>query len=87
MSTNPTSLVECASAGARVRSDWLFNNKSILSKLANALAGVGGGDFRGLVGIEPDLALAHAEDRRSKTLLSAEVDPVAELGQQSLFRR
>jgi hypothetical protein len=79
MSANAAGLVESASAGAGVGGDGLLDDQAILCELSDALAGVGRADFGDLVGIEPDLALADAEDRRSKALLSAEVDPVGQI--------
>ena len=56
--------------------DGLADNEAIADELADGLTGVGVGDLVHLVGIEPDLVLAAADDRRGQALLSAEVDPV-----------
>lgn len=53
----------------------LSDDEAIGDELADALAGVGVGDFALLVGVEPDLALAAAGDRRGEALLSSQVDP------------
>lgn len=53
--------------------DRLSDDEAICDKLADGLAGVGIGDFAGLIGIEPDLALSTANDRSGQTLLGAEV--------------
>ena len=55
--------------------DGLADDEAIADELADGLAGVGVGDLANLVGIEPDLVLAAADDRRGQALLSAEVDP------------
>jgi hypothetical protein len=62
--------------GTRVHGDGLADDEAILNELADRLAGVGVGDFAGLVGVEPDLALAAADHGGRKALLRAEVDPV-----------
>jgi hypothetical protein len=62
--------------GARVHGDGLADNEAILDELADGLAGVGVGNLAGLVGVEPDLALAAADNGGREALLSAEVDPV-----------
>ena len=56
----------------------LADDEAIIDELANRLAGVGVGDLVHFVGVEPDLALAAADDRRGKALLSSQVDPVEE---------
>jgi hypothetical protein len=45
-----------------VGGDWLADDEAILDELADGLAGVGVGDFALLAGVEPDLALAAADD-------------------------
>ena len=55
--------------------DRLADNEAILDKLANGLAGVGVGDFAGLVGVKPDIALSAADHGGREALLCAEVDP------------
>ena len=67
--------VELAGAGARVLGHGLADDEAIGDKLSDRLAGVGVGDLALLVGVEPDLALAAADDRRGQALLSSEVDP------------
>jgi len=62
--------------GARVHGDGLADNEAILDELADGLAGIGVGNLAGLVGVEPDLALAAADNGGREALLSAEVDPV-----------
>ena len=49
-------------------------------RLAVGLTGVGVGDFAGLVGVEPDLALSATDHGGREALLSAEVDPVKHAG-------
>ena len=71
-----TSGVQLTGTGSGVHGDGLADNEAIADELADGLAGVGVGDLGDLVGIEPDLVLAAADDRRGQALLSAEVDPV-----------
>jgi hypothetical protein len=59
-----------------VHSDGLSDDEAICNELSDGLAGVGVGDFAGLVGIEPDLALSAAYDRGRQALLGSEVDPI-----------
>ena len=54
--------VELTSTGSRVHGDGLLDDQAILDELADGLAGVGVGDFALLAGVEPDLALAAADD-------------------------
>ena len=68
--------VQLTSTGPGVHGDGLADDEAITDELADGLAGVGVGDFVDLVGVEPDLVLAAADDRRGQALLSAEVDPV-----------
>lgn len=56
--------------------DGLADDEAIGDELADGLARVGVGDFAGLVGVEPDLALTTANNGSGQALLSAEVDPV-----------
>lgn len=62
----------------------LSNDEAIGNELSDCLARVGVGDLALLIGIQPDLALAAADDRRGETLLSSQVDPV---NQQNKERR
>lgn len=67
--------VELTGPRARVHRHGLSDDEAIGDQLADGLAGVGIGDFALLIGIEPDLALAAADDRRGEALLSSQVDP------------
>ena len=58
-----------------MHSDLLANDEAIRHELADSLAGVGVGDFVHFIRIEPDLALATANDGGRVALLGAEVDP------------
>ena len=71
----PAGKVELASARPRVHRDGLTDNKAVGDELADRLAGVGIADLSHLVGVDPDLVLAAADDRRGQALLGAEVDP------------
>lgn len=53
----------------------LVDDEAIAQKLADGLAGVGGGDLVNFIGIEPDLALAAADHGGRQALLGAKVDP------------
>ena len=55
--------------------DRLADDEAICDELSDCLAGVGVGDFAGLVGIEPDLALSTADDGGRQALLGGKVDP------------
>lgn len=55
--------------------DLLADDEAIGHELADRLARVGVGDFVHFIGIEPDLALAAANDRGREALLGAEIDP------------
>ena len=68
--------VEIASTDAGVLGHGLADDEAIGDELSDRLAGVGVGDLGLLVGVEPDLALAAADDRRGQALLSSQVDPV-----------
>ena len=76
VATVPPSLSQFTGPGARVHGDGLADDEAIAHELADGLAGVGIGDLVDLIGIEPDLALATANDGGSETLLGAKVDPV-----------
>ena len=60
--------------------DLLANDETIGHELADRLTGVGVGDFVHFIGVEPDLALAAANDGGGEALLSTEVDPMRENG-------
>lgn len=74
MTTDSAGEVELTGAGARVHRHGLSNDEAIGDQLADGLAGVGVGDFALLIGVEPDLALAAASDRRGEALLSSQID-------------
>lgn len=76
MATNSSSGGQLPGAGTRVHGDGLADDEAILNELADSLTGVGVGDFAGLVGVEPDLALSATDHGGREALLSAEVDPV-----------
>ena len=76
MPANSSGEVQLASAGSGVHSNGLADDESIADELADGLAGVGVGDLADLVGVEPDLVLAAANDRGGQALLSSQVDPV-----------
>jgi hypothetical protein len=59
-----------------VNSNRLANDQSIANQFSDCLSGIGVGDLIDFIGIEPDLALAAANDGRSKALLGAKVDPI-----------
>ena len=76
MSPNPPRSSEFPSTSARVHSDLFADDEAIGDKLADGLAGVGVGNFRGLVGVEQDFAFAATNDGGCEALLRAEVHPV-----------
>jgi len=65
----PASEVEGTGARARVHGDGLLDNEAIGNELADRLTGIRVADFANLAGVEPDLALADAQDRGRKPLL------------------
>lgn len=75
VATDSAGKVELTGARARVHRHGLSDDEAIGDQLADGLTGVGVGDFALLVGVEPDLALAAADDRRGEALLSSQVDP------------
>lgn len=77
VATDAASGGQLTGAGARVHGDGLADDEAIGDELADGLAGVGVGDLVDLVGVEPDLSLAAANDRGRQALLGAKVDPVA----------
>ena len=60
--------------------DLLANNETIGHELADCLTRVGVGDFVHFIGVEPDLALAAANDGGGEALLRTEIDPMRENG-------
>lgn len=54
----------------------LADDKAITDEFADGLARVGVRDLAELVGVEPNLALAAANNGGGKTLLGAKVDPI-----------
>ena len=54
----------------------LSDDKAISNQFADRLTGVGIGDFVDFVRVQPDLALAAANDRGGQALLCSKVDPV-----------
>jgi hypothetical protein len=68
--------VQLASTGARVLGHGLADDEAIGDELSDRLARVGVGDLALLVGVEPDLALAAADDRRGQALLGSQIDPI-----------
>ena len=63
--------------------DGLLDDQAIVDELADGLAGVGVGDLGGLIGVEPDLALAAADHGGGEALLGAKVDPVGPISMLS----
>jgi hypothetical protein len=76
MATIPPRSSQLPRASSRVHGDRFADDEAIRHQLADGLAGVGVGDFRRLVRIQPDLALAAADHAAGKTLLCAEIAPV-----------
>lgn len=68
--------VQLAGTGSRVHGHGLSDDEAIGDELSDRLARVGVGDFALLIGVEPDLALTAADDRRGEALLSSQVDPI-----------
>ena len=58
--------------------NWFSDYEAICNKLSDGLTRVGIADFTDFIRIEPDLALAAANDTGSKAFLCRKVDPVKE---------
>ena len=67
--------VQLTGTRPRVHRGRLADDEAIGDELANGHAGIGVGDLADLVGVQPDLVLATAQDGRGKTLLGTQVDP------------
>lgn len=76
VATDSAGKVQLSGAGTRVHDNGLADDEAIGDELADGLAGVGAGDLVDLVGVEPNLALAAAEDISREALLGSQVDPV-----------
>lgn len=75
MTADAASQVQLTGTRPRVHGSGLADDEAIGDELANGHAGVGVGDLADLVGVQPDLVLATAQDGRGKTLLGTQVDP------------
>jgi hypothetical protein len=75
MSPNSSRGIQLPSPGPRVHGNRLADDKAIADEFANSLAGIGVRDLVDFVGVEPDLALAAADDGGGKAFLGAEIDP------------
>lgn len=71
VTANTAGKVELASSGSGVHRHGLADDEAIGNELADGLARVGVGDLALLVGVEPNLALTAADDRRGEALLSS----------------
>lgn len=65
--------------------DGLSDDEAICNELSDGLTRVCVGDFTGLVGIEPDLALSAAYNGGRQALLSGKVDPIVRIQCQQLL--
>jgi len=74
VSTNSARSSEVPGARSRVHGDGLADDEAISHELSDGLAGVGVGDFAGLVGVKPDLALSAAYDGGRQAFLGGEID-------------
>lgn len=75
VAANAAGKVELTRAGARVHGDGLLDDEAIGNELADRLARVGVADLGDLIGVEPDLALADAQDGGREPLLGPQVNP------------
>lgn len=85
VSALPPGEVQIAGTGAGVLGNGLADDEAIGEELSDRLAGVGVGDLALLVGVEPDLALAAADNRGREALLGAQVDPIERSHGQQRF--
>jgi hypothetical protein len=70
-----------------VHGNGLSDDEAICNELSDGLARVGIGDLAGLIGIEPDLALSTAYNRRREALLGGKVDPIERIESQFLLMK
>lgn len=75
VATDSAGEVELTGTRTGVHRDGLSDNEAIGDQLSDRLARVGVGDLALLIGVQPDLALAAADDRRGEALLSSQIDP------------
>jgi hypothetical protein len=80
MSADSSRRGQVSSSCPRVHGDGLADDEAIADQFADGLARVGVGNFVHLTGVEPDLALAAADDRGGEALLRPEIDPVVSCG-------
>lgn len=76
VTTLALSLSHQANTGAAVDFDGLLEDQAVLDELADSLAGVGVGDFGGLVGVHPNLALTGLQDASGEATLQKQARPV-----------
>lgn len=62
MPTDPSCSSELSGTSTRVHGNGLADDEAIGDELADGVAGVGVANFVDLVGVEPDLAFAAADD-------------------------
>ena len=67
-------LVSQGNAGTGVDHRRLFDNETVPLQTRNVAAGVGQGNFVGLVGIQPNFALSALEDGGGEALLELKID-------------
>lgn len=77
VAADPAGEVQLAGARARVHCDGLLDDEAIGNQLADGLPRVGVGDLADLAGVQPDLALAAAQDGRRQALLGPQVNPTS----------
>jgi len=75
VATDAAGEVQLTRARARVHGDGLLDDEAIVDELADGLARVGVADLADLVGVEPDLPLAAAQDGGREPLLGPQVNP------------
>lgn len=71
-----SSKIQLAGTAPGVHGNRLSDDEAIGYQLSDGLTRVGACYLGLLVGVQPDLALAAADDRRGKALLSSQVDPI-----------
>lgn len=84
VSTGSLGLQKSSSTRARVDGVRLLDDGAVLVQLSDSGTRVGLSDLGGLVGVEPDLSLADADDASSESLLSSEVSPNSVSGCQGV---
>ena len=75
VATDPAGQVQLPGADPRVHRRRLLDDEAIGNQLPDRLSRIGVANLGDFVGVEPDLVLAAAEDRRGQALLRRQIRP------------